>query len=97
MRHMKRIPFDEIRQELARVLLAVGFEDSAAKRCARIFTENTGDGVASHGLNRFPTFVTDVKMGLVKTRVEPERVNSFGALEQWDGKRGVGILNAEKW
>jgi LDH2 family malate/lactate/ureidoglycolate dehydrogenase len=36
-------------------------------------------------------------MGLVKTRVEPERVNSFGALEQWDGKRGVGILNAEKW
>jgi 3-dehydro-L-gulonate 2-dehydrogenase len=96
MRHMKRIPFDEIWQELTRVLLAVGFEDSAAKRCAQIFTENTCDGVASHGLNRFPTFVTDVKTGLVKTRVEPELVNSFGALEQWDGKRGVGLLNAEK-
>jgi 3-dehydro-L-gulonate 2-dehydrogenase len=23
-------------------------------------------------------------------------VNSFGALEQWDGKRGIGLLNAEK-
>lgn len=96
MRHMKRIPFDEIWQELTRVLLAVGFEDSTAKRCAQIFTENTCDGVASHGLNRFPAFVTDVKTGLVKTRVEPELVNSFGALEQWDGKRGVGLLNAEK-
>jgi 3-dehydro-L-gulonate 2-dehydrogenase len=93
---MKRIPFDEIWQELTRVLLAVGFEDSTAKRCAYIFTENTCDGVASHGLNRFPIFVTDVKTGLVKTRVEPELVNSFGALEQWDGKRGVGLLNAEK-
>jgi 3-dehydro-L-gulonate 2-dehydrogenase len=96
MRHVKRIPFDEIWQELTRVLLAVGFEDCAAKRCARIFTENTCDGVASHGLNRFPVFITDVKTGLVKTGVEPQLVNSFGALEQWDGRHGVGLLNAEK-
>ena len=96
MHPLKRIPFDEIRRELTRVLLCLDFEDSAAKRCAWIFTENSCDGVVSHGLNRFPTFVTDVKRGIVKTGVEPERVNYFGALEQWDGKRGIGLLNAEK-
>ncbi|MBI9082288.1 MAG: 3-dehydro-L-gulonate 2-dehydrogenase [Desulfobacterales bacterium] len=96
MRSMKRIRFDEIWQELTRILLALGFEDSKAKRCAHIFTENTCDGVASHGLNRFPRFVAEVKSGLVNTQVEPELVRSLGAIEQWDGMRGVGLLNAEK-
>jgi 3-dehydro-L-gulonate 2-dehydrogenase len=96
MRSMQRIHFDEIFQELTRILLALGFENANAKRCAYIFTENTCDGVASHGLNRFPGFVTAVKTGLVNPRVEPELVRSFGALEQWDGRRGVGPLNAEK-
>ena len=93
---MKRISFDEIWQELTRILLAVGFENSRAKRCACIFTENSCDGVDSHGLNRFPSFVTAVKTGLVKMQVEPELVRSLGAIEQWDGTRGAGPLNAEK-
>ncbi len=93
---MKRIPFDEIWQELTRILLALGFENSKAKRCANIFTENTCDGVASHGLNRFPSFVTAVKTGLVNIRVEPEIVKSLGTIEQWDGMKGIGPLNAEK-
>ena len=96
MRSMKRIHFDEIRQELTRILLALGFEKSRAKRCAYIFTENTCDGVASHGLNRFPSFVTAVKTGLVNIQVEPELVRSLGAIEQWNGMRGIGPLNAEK-
>ena len=96
MRSMILISFDEIWQELTRILLALGFEKSGAKRCARIFTENTCDGVDSHGLNRFPGFVTAVKTGLVKPRVEPELVSTFGAIERWDGKRGAGPLNAEK-
>ena len=93
---MKRISFDEIWQELTRILLALGFEHTRAKRCAYIFTENSCDGVDSHGLNRFSGFVTAVKTGLVKIQVEPELVRSLGAIEQWDGKRGVGPLNAEK-
>ena len=96
MKHMERIHFDEIWQELTRVLLSVGFDDYRAKRCAQIFAENTCDGVTSHGLNRFSDFVTNVKTGIINVQVEPEPVNSFGVLEQWDGKRGVGPLNVEK-
>ena len=93
---MKRIHFNEILQELIRVMLSLGFEDSRARRCAYIFTENTCDGVASHGLNRFPRFVTEVKTGLVKIQAESKLVSSLGAIEQWDGMRGIGPLNAEK-
>lgn len=92
---MKRIPFNEIWQELTRILIELGFENSKAKRCAYIFTENTCDGVSSHGLNRFPNFVTDIKTGIVKTRVEPKLVRALGAIEQWDGISGIGPLNAE--
>jgi 3-dehydro-L-gulonate 2-dehydrogenase len=91
---MTRIPFDEIHQELKRVLLSVGFEDGRAETCARIFTENTCDGVYSHGLNRLPRFVALVKEGFVKPEATPELVSAFGALEQWDGRQGPGPLNA---
>ena len=93
---VKRIRFDEIWQELTRILLALGFEDSKAKRCAYIFTENTCDGVASHGLNRFPRFVSEVKSSLVNTQVEPVFVRSLGAIEQWNGRRGVSAFSTQK-
>ena len=96
MKHTKRIPFDDMWQEFARVLLSVGLDDSRAKRCAQIFTQNTCDGVTSHGLNRFSDFVSNIKTGIINIQTEPETGNSFGVLEQWDGKRGVGPLNAEK-
>jgi 3-dehydro-L-gulonate 2-dehydrogenase len=94
MNEIQRVAFNELLHELTRVLLSVGLGNDAAQQCARVFTENTCDGVPSHGLNRFPSFVSDVKAGIVKTHVSPERVNALGAIEQWDGKRGIGILNA---
>ncbi len=91
-----RVPFKQICQVLNRVLLSLNFEASRADRCAHIFTENTCDGVASHGLNRFPRFVRSVKDGHVDIQAGPEFVKALGAIEQWDGKRGIGIINAEK-
>jgi len=96
MQSLNRISFDVIWQELTRILLSLGFEKSRAKRCAYIFTENTCDGVFSHGLNRFPSFVSDIRKGIIEVGVVPDLVKSFGAIEQWDGRRGVGPLNAEK-
>ena len=88
--------FEKIWREFTRVLLALGLENSKANRCAQIFAENTCDGIASHGLNFFPKFVENIKTGVIDIRVETELVSSFGVIEQWDGKRGVGPLNAEK-
>ena len=88
------IPFEKLRSEFERVLLSLNFSKEKAARCATIFAENSRDGVHSHGLNRFPTFVQYVKDGLIVSESEPTKEGSFGAIEQWDGHLGAGMLNA---
>jgi 3-dehydro-L-gulonate 2-dehydrogenase len=89
-----RIPFQILRSEFNRVLLSVGFDEAKAAQCATIFAENSRDGVYTHGLNRFPTFIEFVKEGLVNPAAEPTIENAIGSLEQWNGNSGPGILNA---
>jgi 3-dehydro-L-gulonate 2-dehydrogenase len=89
-----RIPFEILRAEFNRVLLSAGFDEAKAMQCAIIFAENSRDGVYTHGLNRFPTFIEFLHEGLVNPAAEPTKENTFGSLEQWNGNSGPGILNA---
>lgn len=91
---MIRIPFADIVAELSRVLEALGFTAQKARQSATLFAETHRDGVTSHGLNRFPRFVRQIKAGIVRPDAEPVRVASFGPWEQWDGRLGPGNLNA---
>ncbi len=59
------------RSELARVLEALGFSPARARQSATLFAETHRDGVASHGLNRFPRFVRQIKAGIVRPDAEP--------------------------
>ena len=90
-----RIPFEKLKTEFERVLLSLDFDADKASQCATIFAENSRDGVYTHGLNRFPVFVQFVKDGLIKVDAEPTNENAFGALEQWNGNLGPGMLNAQ--
>jgi 3-dehydro-L-gulonate 2-dehydrogenase len=89
-----RVPFPELKKQLERVLLQVGFTPDRARVCARLFAETDRDGVYSHGLNRFPRFLEYIRQGHVQIQAEPEKVAGLGALEVWDGKLGPGNLNA---
>jgi 3-dehydro-L-gulonate 2-dehydrogenase len=89
-----RIPFNKMQSEFKRILLSLNFTEEKAELCSTIFAENSRDGVYTHGLNRFPVFVGFVKDGLVKPHEEPTREGGFGAIEQWNGNLGPGILNA---
>ena len=91
---MIRVPFAEIQDRLERVLAGLGFDPPRAQLCARLFAETSRDGVYSHGLNRFPRFVEQVRRGVVNPAARPERTASFGAVERWDGHCGPGNLNA---
>lgn len=91
---MPRVSFDTLYDELLRVLLKKGFCRNRAELCARLFAETSRDGVYSHGLNRFPRFVAYIDRGVVDIDAEPQKIQSFGPLEQWDGQRGPGNLNA---
>jgi len=60
-----KIPFEDLKKEFKRVLLKLSFTEAKAELCADIFAANSRDGVYSHGLNRFPYFVSTVKDGSV--------------------------------
>ncbi|MEZ0487754.1 3-dehydro-L-gulonate 2-dehydrogenase [Fibrella aquatica] len=89
-----RIPFDQLQTEFKRVLLSLSFSESRADLCARIFAENNRDGIETHGLNRFPTFVKFVQQGLIHPNAEPEPIDNLGAVEHWNGNLAPGMYNA---
>jgi 3-dehydro-L-gulonate 2-dehydrogenase len=89
-----RIPYEQLKAEFKRALISLNFTETNASDCATIFADNSRDGVYSHGLNRFPVFVQYVKEGLINPNAKPTQVSSFGAIEQWDGNLGPGMLNA---
>jgi len=93
---MQRVTLQELTQEFRRVLDKSGFTPEKSALCARIFTENTRDGVLSHGINRFPEFIDYVRRGLIKVEAEAVLVDAFGAFERWDGQQGPGMLNAHR-
>jgi 3-dehydro-L-gulonate 2-dehydrogenase len=91
---MIRLTFPVIVAELTRVLMALGFTEDRAHASATLVAETQLDGVASHGLNRFPRFVRQIKAGHVNVNAEPIPVLRVGPWEQWDGQLGPGNLNA---
>ena len=85
---------DEMKQTFLSILLQQGFSEERAALCAEIFTNNSVDGVYTHGVNRFPVFVQYVKEGLVDKDASPTIQSAFNGLEQWNGHLGPGPLNA---
>lgn len=91
-----RIPFEQMAKEFNRVLLKYHFIPEKAKICARVFAENSLDGVYTHGVNRFYPFIKYIEKKIIDVHAEPEKKNSAGAVEQWNGNSGPGPLNALK-
>jgi 3-dehydro-L-gulonate 2-dehydrogenase len=89
-----RVPYPELESALERALLSEGFAPDRAALCARLFAETTRDGVYTHGLSRFPRFLTTIRNGKVNIHATPTLVGRFGGFERWDGHAGPGNLNA---
>jgi 3-dehydro-L-gulonate 2-dehydrogenase len=89
-----RISFEDMQQTFRQALIKVGFAPERADSLADIFAQNSLDGVASHGWNRFPVFMGHIAQGYIHLDAEPTKVASMGAWEQWEGNLGPGPLNA---
>jgi 3-dehydro-L-gulonate 2-dehydrogenase len=89
-----KISFNTLRETLKLKLLKYGFEESEAGLCSKILSENNLYGVASHGTNRFCSFISLIKSGHIVVKTKPVLFKSFGAWEQWDAQKGPGPLNA---
>lgn len=90
-----RISHNEMIQEFKRILTRKGFSEEDAYESAKLFTENSLDGVYSHGVNRFPRVVSYIDKGYINPVAKPQVVASLGAFERWDGNLGMGNLNAK--
>src|SRR5690606_24622646 len=89
-----KIPYKQLLSTFQVILLQEGFSEDRAHSCAELFAKSSLDGVASHGLNRFPSFIRMIREGYVDVSAEPIKVGSFGFFERWDGQAGAGNLNA---
>ena len=76
------------------ILLRLGFSEERARMCAEVFTNNSLDGVYTHGVNRFSRFVKYVVDGHINPGADAARLSSTGCIEQWDGMLGPGPINA---
>jgi 3-dehydro-L-gulonate 2-dehydrogenase len=89
-----RVSFETLHAVMAEALRKTGMAPRRADECARLFAEASRDGVASHGLNRFPRFLRMIASGVVDVHGATACVSAAGALERWNGRRGPGNLNA---
>ena len=90
------IPYNTLKHELKRILIKYGMYEDKAELCADIFAGNSRDGVYSHGLNRFPQFISSIGEGLVMVNAEPVLISGKGCIENWDGQLAPGVYTATK-
>ena len=88
------VPAADMQLCFENILLNKGFKNDRALEIAVVFTNNSVDGVYTHGVNRFPRFIEYTKKGYIHKDAVPLLKSKFNGLEQWDGNLGPGISNA---
>lgn len=89
-----RVRYDELKGQFKRIIGSRGFDEKEAEAVARVFADNSLDGIHSHGINRFPRVVSYIDKGEIKVENKAVVEQSFMAFERWNGHRGFGPLNA---
>src|SRR5690554_3141145 len=91
-----RIPYETMRSEFKRILMNRGVTEDIALEAAENFAMTSLDGVYSHGVNRFPRIVSYIDRKVIDVKALPKCEMRFGAMERWDGHRGLGNINAKR-
>jgi len=89
-----QVSYQDLHETLRRALVTAGLDGDRAALCARLIADSTRDGVHSHGLNLFPRLIRMIRSGVVDVHARAAAVSGHGAIQRWDGRRGVGALNA---
>lgn len=89
-----KVSFDELKIAINRALVKAGVKEEDAQLLAEVHAVSTLKGVNSHGLNRVPRLIDFIHKGWVVAEARMELVNAFGAIENYDGNLGFGVINA---
>ena len=88
------IPAADMQLCFENVLIKKEFSKERAEQIATVFTNNSLEGIYTHGVNRFPRFIEYTQKGYVQKDATSSLKSRFGGIEQWDGNLGPGISNA---
>lgn len=89
-----RIDYNDFKETIEQALINAGLTLEQADLVAQIHSSTALDGIYSHGLNRIPVFIKAVKNGWVNLNGKLELRKAFGVAENYDGNRGIGVINA---
>ena len=67
-----KIQLQKMKEVLEKLFLKYNFSADKATFLAKVYAENTLDGVNSHGINRVPLFIEYVENGSVKIDEEAQ-------------------------
>lgn len=90
-----RVSYEDMKKEFKRVLVLRGFNENQADLSASLFTDNSLDGIYSHGVNRFPRVIEYLEKGYININAVPTLIESKGAFERWNGNLGMGNVTAK--
>ena len=79
------ISADKMKKTLKKILLQHQFPNKRAEECATVFTQNSVDGIYTHGINRFPRFVQYIQKGYSVPDAKPTIGHRVGGSERWNG------------
>lgn len=65
---MKYISYDELKSTFEKILLKNGFDEETSSLSAKLFADNSLDGIYSHGVNRFPRVMSYIEKGYINPK-----------------------------
>ncbi|SCZ76533.1 3-dehydro-L-gulonate 2-dehydrogenase [Acidaminobacter hydrogenoformans] len=89
-----RIPYKTMLETFTKILENRSLAPQDAALTAEIMAGNSLDGVYTHGVNRFPRLIQYIDKGYIDIHAKAECIHSAGAFERWNGRLGIGVLNA---
>lgn len=89
-----RLTYEQVTDTMQKKLTAYGTPDDQADLVSKQIARNSLEGVYTHGINRFPRLIYNIKAGIVKPGNTPKLMHSFQSMENYDGQLGLGIVNA---
>lgn len=89
-----KVTYEELKKTIKDALKRNGVDEQRAEIMAKVHTDSTLKGVNSHGINRIPRLIDFIKKGLIDKASNLELLNKTGAIENYDGHLGFGVINA---
>jgi 3-dehydro-L-gulonate 2-dehydrogenase len=86
--------YEQVTDTMQKKLTSYGTPDDQADLVSKQIARNSLEGVHTHGINRFPRLIRNIKEGIVKPGNTPTLMHSFQSMENYDGQLGLGIVIA---